>query len=120
MPAPMKDYYTVLRVDPSAGQEAIEDAYHQLALEEHPDRNPSPGATRRMQEINEAYEALHDVARRAEYDSRRRAYTGKGEQRETRQWTQARTPRRAGYEHQQWAQYDAAMRRSVDERIRKE
>ena len=76
MPTPTKDYYRILQIDPSAEQQAIEDAYHQLALKEHPDINSSPDATRRMQEINEAYETLHDPARRAKYDVKWCAFVG--------------------------------------------
>ena len=55
---PVKDYYRVLKVEPSASIETIEAAYRRLAREAHPDLNASPDATRRMQELNEARAAL--------------------------------------------------------------
>jgi len=64
-----KDFYHILQVDPSAEQEVIEAAYRRLAKKFHPDKDPSPKATLRMQEINEAYTTLQDPAKRAEYDS---------------------------------------------------
>ena len=38
-------------------------------MELHPDRNPSPNATREFQHVNEAYNVLSDPASRAEYDT---------------------------------------------------
>ncbi len=63
-----KDYYKVLQIDPSAEPEVITAAYRRLALKYHPDTNPAPDAHSRMQEINEAYEILHDPAKREQYD----------------------------------------------------
>lgn len=66
-----KDYYAILHVDPSAGADTIAAAYHRLMRKYHPDKNPSPDATRRAQEINAAYEVLSDPAKRAAYDRER-------------------------------------------------
>lgn len=63
-----KDFYKILQVDPAADPEVIAAAYKRLSLKYHPDTNPSPQATERMQEINEAYQVLKDPARRAYYD----------------------------------------------------
>lgn len=68
MPTPVKDYYRILQVHPDADPEIIEAAYRRLAQKYHPDRDPSPGATRRMQELNEAYGILADAKRRRVYD----------------------------------------------------
>ena len=64
----MKDYYRVLGVHPKAEPEVIKAAYNGLAKKYHPDLNPSPSATERMKEINEAHEVLSDPVRRAAYE----------------------------------------------------
>jgi curved DNA-binding protein CbpA len=66
------DLYEILQVSPKAEQEVIEAAYKRLALKYHPDLNPTPEATRRMQELNAAYAILSDPIRRAEYDQEQR------------------------------------------------
>lgn len=64
-----RDYYEVLGVDRSAGEEEIKKAYRQLALKYHPDRNPGDAdAESRFKEATEAYEVLKDPARRQQYD----------------------------------------------------
>ena len=67
-----EDYYKILQVDPSADPEVITAAFRRLAVKYHPDTNPSPEATPRMQRINEAYAILSDPAQRAIYDRSRR------------------------------------------------
>ncbi len=62
------DYYEILQVIPSAEQAVIEAAYKGLARRYHPDLNKSADATKRMQDINLAYECLADPAKRANYD----------------------------------------------------
>lgn len=70
VPAQQKgDYYEVLGVDRGATQEQIKQAYRQLALQYHPDRNRAPDATERFKEIAEAYAVLGDLNKRAEYDA---------------------------------------------------
>jgi preprotein translocase subunit Sec63 len=66
-----KDYYQILGVSPQATSAEIRRVYHQLAIQNHPDRNPSPQATLRMQEINEAYSVLGEKRKRIKYDSER-------------------------------------------------
>ena len=73
MPAHQDDYYTVLQVDPAADPDIITVAYKRLARKYHPDLNPSPEATRRMQAINTAYQVLRDADTRAQYDRERSA-----------------------------------------------
>lgn len=64
-----RDYYEVLGVDRSATQEQIKQAYRQLALKWHPDRNPAPEATDRFKEVAEAYAVLSDPNKRNQYDA---------------------------------------------------
>jgi len=65
-----RDYYEVLGVPRDADAKAIKDAFRQLALKYHPDRNKAPDASDRFKEIAEAYAVLSDPGKRAEYDSR--------------------------------------------------
>ena len=65
-----RDYYEVLGVPRDADVKAIKDAFRQLALKYHPDRNKEPGASDRFKEIAEAYAVLSDPKKRAEYDAR--------------------------------------------------
>jgi molecular chaperone DnaJ len=64
-----RDYYEVLAVGRDATAEQIKQAYHQLALKWHPDRNPAPDATDKFREIAEAYAVLSDPAKRQAYDA---------------------------------------------------
>ena len=69
--AKWRDYYEVLGVTRDADQKTIKDAFRQLALKYHPDRNKQPGASDRFKEIAEAYAVLGDPKNRAEYDAHR-------------------------------------------------
>lgn len=64
-----RDYYEVLGLDRGATQEQIKQAYRQLALKWHPDRNTSPDATDRFKEVAEAYAVLSDPTKRSQYDA---------------------------------------------------
>ena len=64
-----RDYYETLGVDRSASQEQIKQAYRQLALKWHPDRNPAAESTDRFKEVAEAYAVLSDPTKRAQYDA---------------------------------------------------
>ncbi len=62
------DAYEVLGVSRDASTSDIKKAYHHLALEYHPDRNPGdPKAEARFKEIVIAYEAIKDTKQRAAY-----------------------------------------------------
>jgi serine/threonine-protein kinase len=87
MRSELKDYYRILQVDPVADPEVIEAAYRRLARKHHPDSNRSADATRRMQEINEAYDVLRDPIKRTQYDRRRAASSSSFEE-ETRRTRQ--------------------------------
>ncbi len=64
-----RDYYEILGVDRSATRDQLKQAYRQLALKYHPDRNRDPDATAKFREIAEAYAVLSDDAKRHEYDA---------------------------------------------------
>jgi len=67
--ATKRDYYEVLGVKRDAAPDEIKKAYRQLALKNHPDKNPGdPEAERRFKEGAEAYEVLSDQAKRQRYD----------------------------------------------------
>jgi molecular chaperone DnaJ len=67
--ATKRDYYEVLGVKRDATTEQIKKAYRQLALKNHPDKNPGdPEAEKRFKEAAEAYEVLSDQAKRQRYD----------------------------------------------------
>src|SRR5262249_55342096 len=64
-----RDYYEVLGVSRSCGDEDLKKAYRKLALKYHPDKNPGDAeAEERFKEIGEAYQILADPDRRARYD----------------------------------------------------
>jgi len=63
-----KDYYKVLGVERTAGDDEIKKAFRRLARKHHPDINKAHDAPARMQELNEAYEVLRDKEKRAAYD----------------------------------------------------
>lgn len=52
------DPWRVLGIDAGADAERIRDAWRRRVSEWHPDRNHSPDATRRLQEINGAYASI--------------------------------------------------------------
>ncbi len=66
--ASSRDYYAVLGVSKNATDADIKSAYRRKALEWHPDRNKTPGATEKFKEINEAYEVLSNPQKKQTYD----------------------------------------------------
>lgn len=63
------DYYEVLGVSRSAGDDEIKKAYRKLALKYHPDHNPDdPEAEQNFKRAAEAYDILRDPDKRARYD----------------------------------------------------
>ncbi|HEU0192169.1 MAG TPA: molecular chaperone DnaJ [Mycobacterium sp.] len=74
-----KDFYKELGVASDASESAIKRAYHKLASELHPDKNPNNAAAEeRMKAVTEAYNVLRDKAKRKEYDETRRLFAGGG------------------------------------------
>nr|XP_051713513.1 sterile alpha motif domain-containing protein 13 isoform X1 [Oryctolagus cuniculus] len=73
----MVNYYKVLGVPQNASTSDIKKAYHQLALQVHPDKNPEnkEAAEKKFKQIAEAYEVLSDARKRNSYDMSRGNYT---------------------------------------------
>ena len=66
----MKNYYQLLGIEPSAGQEEIKRAFRKMASLYHPDHNPKDAekAEEKFKAINEAYEVLGDEGKRRQYN----------------------------------------------------
>lgn len=68
----MKNYYFILGLNIYATETEIKRAYRKLALQFHPDKNPSPDAEAIFKEINEAYEILSNESTKFNYDQQLR------------------------------------------------
>lgn len=81
-----KDYYKVLGVERSAGEDEIKKAFRKLARKHHPDVSKAADAAARMQELNEAYDVLRDPQKRAAYDQLGKGWQGGQEFRPPPDW----------------------------------
>jgi len=63
-----KDYYKVLGVSRDVSQDDLKKAYRKLARKYHPDVSKEANAEAKFKDIGEAYEALKDPEKRAQYD----------------------------------------------------
>jgi molecular chaperone DnaJ len=72
----VSDFYVLLGIPRDASEAQIKKAYRKLAMECHPDRNPTPQAEAKFKEITEAYEVLCDPQKRAAYDRYGKAGVG--------------------------------------------
>lgn len=70
--AEFKDYYVILGISRSAGDQDIKQAYRRLAIRLHPDKNPAESkqgfASSQFQDVNEAYHTLADRRKREAYN----------------------------------------------------
>lgn len=65
-----KDYYQILGVAKNSAAKDIKKQYYALAKQFHPDTNKGdPDASKKFQEVSEAYEVLSDDQKRREYDT---------------------------------------------------
>jgi len=60
----MINHYKILGLEPTASSDEVTQAFRKMALKYHPDRNDSPDAALRFQEVYEAYEVLKNVSKR--------------------------------------------------------
>ena len=70
-----KDYYKILDINEGCSQDEIKSAYRRLARKWHPDiAGNSADVITKFKEINEAYEILSNLSKKADYDTARRFY----------------------------------------------
>ncbi len=82
-----ENYYDILGLRRGADDEAVKQAFRELAKTLHPDRNPNdPDAERRFKLVSTAYEALKDDSRRRAYDEWL-AFARKHERSKLAQWS---------------------------------
>lgn len=70
-----KDYYKILGVENNASSDEIKAAFRRAAIKHHPDKG---GDAEKFKEVNEAYQALGDEKKRAQYDQFGQTFNGAG------------------------------------------
>ncbi len=63
-----RDYYEILGIPKDATDEEIRKAFRKLAFKYHPDHNHDDQTGEKFKEVNEAYQVLSDLDKRAAYD----------------------------------------------------
>lgn len=63
-----RDHYQTLGLEKTADDADIRKAYRKLALQFHPDKNQTEGATEAFQKVGTAFAILSDPAKRRQYD----------------------------------------------------
>jgi molecular chaperone DnaJ len=71
--APSTNYYDILGVKKDATSDEIKKAFRRLARKHHPDTG---GDEEKFKQVNEAYEALSDSEKRAQYDQYGQYFSG--------------------------------------------
>jgi len=66
---PEENIYDLLQVESTVDSRAIKAAYRRVMLLHHPGRNPGPDVQEMTQRLNDAYEVLCNLDRRAAYDN---------------------------------------------------
>ena len=63
-----QNYYDILELEKGADLSEIKRAYRRLSLLYHPDKNKTPEATEKFQQISEAYHVLSNEQSRCKYN----------------------------------------------------
>lgn len=64
----IKNYYTILNIDPDSDLNSIKKAFRTEIALYHPDNNKAPGARERFEDIVEAFNILSDEGKRKSYN----------------------------------------------------
>ena len=80
----MKDYYSMLGVQPNATRDEIKRAYRRLAMAHHPDKNEGNAvAVAYFHDIKEAYETLTNPVKKEQYLQKRWYFKSRGKKFDT-------------------------------------